>query len=71
MTAARAQATQIAEQVYRALDVLEVLDRAVVSGDLLTARYAAATLTELGDQIETALLALDHDAKANRLAVAR
>jgi len=36
---------------------VDVLRCALWSGDLLTARYAAASITELSDQIETALLA--------------
>jgi hypothetical protein len=37
-------------------NAVEVLDCAVRSGDGLSARYAAATITQLGDAIETALL---------------
>jgi len=48
--------------------VTAVLDASVCSQDLLTARYAAATLTELADRIETALIALDPRSKALRIA---
>jgi hypothetical protein len=37
-------------------NALEVLTCALASADLLSARYAAATITELSDRIETALL---------------
>lgn len=67
MTAAQAAATELAAMTYRVLDTVEVLDAAVCSGDTLTARYAAATLSELSDRIETALLAGERDAKALRL----
>lgn len=55
--------------IERAGGVLEIMASAVASSDLLTARYAAATITELGDRIETALLAIDRDAKAIRVAI--
>jgi len=58
----------IAGMTYRILDVTAVLDAAVSSQDMLTARYAAATLTELADRIETALIALDPRSKALRIA---
>lgn len=48
---------------------LEVLRSALRSQDMLTARYAAATVTELGDKIEVALLAIDRQAKALRAPV--
>ena len=58
----------IAGMTERILDVTAVLDASVCSQDLLTARYAAATLTELADRIETALIALDPRSKALRIA---
>jgi len=57
--------TEVAAMTERAQDVLEVLDRAVCTGDRITARHAAATLTELGDRIETALLAADNELCVN------
>jgi len=57
----------IAAMTERILDVTAVLDASVCSQDLLTARYAAATLTELTDRIETALIALDPRARALRI----
>lgn len=58
----------IAGMTYRVLDVTATLDVAVSGGDMLTARYAAATLSELADRIETALIALDPRARALRIA---
>lgn len=43
---------------------LDVLRCSVFSGDMLSARYAAATITEASDRIETALLSVDRAAKA-------
>jgi len=57
----------IAGMTWRVLDVTAVLDAAVSSDDMLTARYAAATLSELADRIETALIALDPRGKAPRI----
>jgi hypothetical protein len=42
-----------------------VLDRAVCTGDRLTARHAAASLSELADRIETALLAATNELCVN------
>ena len=51
--------------MYERLDrIVEALGCAIYSADVLTARYAAASLTELGDRIETALLAADREAHA-------
>ncbi len=52
---------------YRVLDTVEVLDAAVSSGDLLTARYAVATLSELADAIERTLVAASNAAGSLRL----
>jgi len=57
MSASRPVAGDVAAMTYRILDTIEVLDTAVSSGDLLTARYAAATLSELADAIERTLIA--------------
>lgn len=70
MTAAAAAVTELGALIYRVLDTVEVLDCSVCSGDLLVARYAAATLAELADTIETALLTLDRAGRAARVAVA-
>ncbi len=49
MTALQAELNAVAAMTYRVLDTVEVLDAAVCSGDTLTARYAAAVLSELAD----------------------
>jgi len=69
VTALPAEVAAVASMVYRALDTVEALDAAVSSGDTLTARYAAATLSELADAIETALLAADAGGKALHVTV--
>jgi len=58
VTALNALVAGAAAMIYRVLDTVEVLDAAVSSGDLLTARYAAATLSELADAIERTLIAV-------------
>jgi hypothetical protein len=57
--------TEVAAMTERVADVLEVLDRAVCTGDRLTARHAAASLSELADRIETALLAATNELCVN------
>jgi hypothetical protein len=56
VSAPRTLRDQVAEAIYRLLDVTQVLDAAVCRDDRLTAQCAAATITELGDRIEQALL---------------
>lgn len=67
MTAARASLDHLHTDLGRLEHALDVLRCSVYSGDTLTARYAAATITEASDRIETALLAVDRDAKALRV----
>ena len=64
MTAPHPVLTEVAGLGERVTNVSALLTTAVRSGDVLTARYAAASLTELGDRIETALLAADRAAHA-------
>lgn len=64
MTAADATLTELAAVVERARNVLDTMAAAVASGDALTARYAAASLAMLSDQAETALLAVDREARS-------
>ncbi len=69
MTALQAELNAVAAMTYRVLDTVEVLDAAVCSGDTLTARYAAAVLSELADAIETALLACDAGGRVLRAVI--
>lgn len=63
MTAALASEAELYVHVGRLEHTLDVLRCAVYSRDWLTSRYAAATVTELGDQVEVALLSIDAAAK--------
>jgi hypothetical protein len=63
MTAALASETELYAHVGRLEHALDVLRCAVYSRDWLTSRYAAATVTELGDKVETALLSIDAAAR--------
>jgi len=69
VTALQAELNAVAAMTYRVLDTVEILDAAVSSGDSLIARYAAATLSDLADQIETALLAADCGGRALRAVI--
>lgn len=64
MTGGQAVLVEVGADLERLRHVVEVLGCAVGSGDMLTARYAAAEITCTGDRIETALLAADAAARA-------
>ena len=64
MTGGQAALIEVNVDLERLRHVVEVLGCAVGSGDLLTARYAAAEITCTGERIETALLAADTAARA-------
>jgi len=66
LVADKANCERIRTNIERVRNAVAVLDSSLTTGDLLSARYAAATITERGDAIETALLALDREAKALR-----
>jgi len=69
VTAALAAQIEVHGMIERLADTTEVLEVAAQSGDWVTVRYAAATVTELGDRIEAALLAVDTAARGGRLVV--
>lgn len=69
MTAARGSLDHLHTDLERLGHALDVLRCSVFSGDTLTARYAAASITELADKIETALLTLGRDAQAIRAGI--
>jgi hypothetical protein len=55
-TATLASGIEVTGMLDRLHNAVEVLSASLRSGDGLSARYAAATITCLGDMIETALL---------------
>lgn len=54
---------QTRANIERLANALSVLISALCYGDLVSARYAAATITERADAIECGLIALDQDAR--------
>lgn len=59
MTATVASLVEVDALVERVRDTVAVLSASVRSADCLTAGYAAATLTELADKIECALVSVN------------
>lgn len=59
-----AQLAGLCATVARMGTVMDTLTSALRWDDLLTARYAAATLTQLSDQLEAALLDADPATRA-------
>jgi hypothetical protein len=58
---------RIRVDIARIARAASVLARSLDDDDLTAARYAAATITERSDQVESALLDLEADAKAVRV----
>lgn len=63
MTAAAASWVEVQAAYEHLANCAAALGAAIRSGDMLTARYAAASITEHSDSIETALLSIDHGAR--------
>ena len=64
MTASVAALTECRALHERLSHAAEVLGAALINTDTLTARYACVAIIEAADAVETALLAVDHAAKA-------
>lgn len=64
MSAPETVDAETGRNILRIEHALATLRCSLTSGDMLTARYAAAAITCYGDKVENALLAIEADARA-------